>query len=143
MLLSQQVESYRYWDIVTQWASESGQAEHVVARALARAVLREGLRLQSVPPEWTRPGTFELKGSPLVGYVAQDGALPVFIRDSALKHLRNIVEAAARPNPEALAEEFITKQDFAAWLVQSHVDPPRFWFHEAPGDAGPTLPAPE
>src|SRR4051812_3116313 len=127
MLLSQQVESYRFWDIVTQWAAEKMQNEQVVARVIAKGVIRDGLRLQSVDPKWTSPGTFELRGAPLVGFVAREGALPVFLRASALKHLRGIVEAAATPDPRALFEEFITKQDFAAWIAHARLEPPRFW----------------
>lgn len=130
MLLSQQVESYRFWEVVTQWATEKLQHEHVVARALAKAVVRDGLRLQSVDPRWSSPGTFELRGAPLVGYVAKEGALPVFIRAKALAHLRSIVERAATPQPEALFEEFVTKQDFQAWLTHSQLPVPSFWFEK-------------
>ena len=128
MLLSQQVESYRFWEVVTQWAREKLQHEHVVARALAKAVVRDGLRLQSVDPRWSAPGTFELRGAPLVGYVTTEGALPIFIRAKALAHLRSIVERAATPQPEALFEEFLTKQDFQAWLTRSKLPLPSFWF---------------
>jgi len=128
MLLSQQVESYRFWDIVTQWAAEKLQHEQMVARVLAKGVIRDGLRVQSVDPRWTSPGTFELRGAPLVGFVAREGALPVFVRGAALKHLRSVVEAAATPDPQVLFEEFITKQDFAAWIAQARLEPPRFWF---------------
>ena len=127
MLLSQQVESYRFWDVVTLWAAEKLQHEHIVARLMAKGVVRDGLRLQSIDPRWTHPGTFELRGAPLVGYVAREGAMPVFIRASALKHLRSVVESAATPDPQALFEEFITRQDFAAWCRHAGIDAPRFW----------------
>lgn len=128
MLLSQQVESYRFWEVVTQWAAEKLQHEHVVARALAKAVLRDGLRLQSVDPRWMNAGTFELKGAPLVGYVAREGGLPIFLRATALSHIRGIVERAATPEREALHEEFVTKQDFQAWLARAELPLPAFWF---------------
>jgi hypothetical protein len=80
MNLGHHVESYRFWDIVTQWASESMQHEQIVARALAKGVVRDGLRLQSIDPKWVNKGTFELLGPPYVGYVAQDGNIPIFIR---------------------------------------------------------------
>ena len=131
MVLSQYVESYRFWEVVTQWAQERLQHEHVVARALARGVVRDGLRVQSVDPRWTNPGTFELRG-PIVGYVAREGVLPIFIRSSALNHLCAIVEHAAVPDPNLLFEEFITKQDFGAWLKHNEWMPPAFWF--APGE---------
>lgn len=139
MLLSQQVESYRFWEVVTQWAAEKLEHEHVVARALARAVLRDGLRVQSVDPRWTAPGTFELRGAPLVGYVGREGLLPVFIRASALAHLRGIVERAVVPDPQQLFEEFVTQQDFAAWLAHAGLPLPAFWFAPQHLPAGPAV----
>lgn len=128
MILSRHVESYRFWEVVAQWARERLQHEHVVARVLAKGVVREGLRVQSVDARWVTAGTFELRGAPLVGYVAREGDLPIFIRASALAHLRQVVERAAVPEPEALSEEFITKQDFQAWLAHSQIAEPSFWF---------------
>ena len=128
MNLGHHVESYRFWDIVTQWARETLQHEHLVARALAKGVVRDGLRVQSVDPKWTNKGTFELRGLPLVGYVAKDGLLPIFIRSSALQHLRDIVDNAATPDAQILFEEFVTKQDFHAWLTQVGIHPPSFWY---------------
>jgi hypothetical protein len=131
MSLSQHVESYRFWDIVSLWAEERQEHEQVVARALARGVVRDGLRMQSVDPRWMNPGTFELRGAPLVGYVAREGALPIFIRTSALGHLRSIVEKAATPDRQQLSEEFVTKQDFLAWLAYSQLPVASFWFGAA------------
>jgi hypothetical protein len=128
MDLGHQVESYRFWDVVTQWARETLQHDHIVARALAKGVVRDGLRVQSVDPKWTNKGTFELRGLPYVGYVAKDGCLPVFIRASALNHLVDVVEHAAIPDAQTLFEECLTKQDFAAWLKQVGINPPLFWF---------------
>lgn len=128
MQLSQQVESYRFWEVVMQWAEEKVQHPNVVARVLAKGVLRDGLRVQSVDAKWSRPGTFELRGAPLVGYVARQGDLPIFIRAAALAHLREIVERAATPEPQVLFEEFVTKQDFLAWLARSELPPPAFWY---------------
>lgn len=136
MLLSQHVESYRFWEVVTQWAQERLEHEHVVARALARAVVRDGLRVQSVDPRWLTPGTFELRGAPLVGYVAGEGMLPVIIRTSALSHLRAVVERAAPPQADLLFEEFMTKQDFHTWLTRSNVARPAFWFDRRDRDDG-------
>jgi len=70
-----------------------------------------------------------LRGLPFVGYVAKDGNLPIFIRSSALNHLREIVDNAATPDAQVLFEEFVTKQDFLTWLKQAGVNPPSFWFH--------------
>lgn len=122
------VESYRFWDIVTQWARETLQHELVMARAMAKGVMRDGLRLQSVDPNWLNEGTFALRGAPMVGYVAREGNLPIFIRASALRHLADVVERAATPDPDRLFEEFITRQDFRAWLEQQGLELPSFWF---------------
>lgn len=127
-MLSRHVESFRFWEVVTQWARERLEHELVVARVLAKGVVREGLRAQSVDPRWLNVGSFELRGAPLVGYVARGGDLPVFLRAPALSHLQAIVERAAVPQPELLADEFITRQDFHAWLVRTGVMPPSFWF---------------
>ena len=131
MDIGHQVESYRFWDIVTLWGREKLQHEHIMARALAKGVVRDGLRVQSVDPRWTNQGTFELRGAPFVGYVAREGCLPIFIRSSALRHLTDIVERAATPEPQTLFEEFISKQDFCTWLQQSTLQLPAFWFAEA------------
>jgi hypothetical protein len=128
MNLGHHVESYRFWDIVTQWARETLQHEHIVARVLAKGVVRDGLRVQSVDSKWANKGTFELRGLPFVGYVAKDGNLPIFIRSSALIHLREVVENAATPDAQVLFEEFVTKQDFLTWLTQAGVKAPSFWF---------------
>jgi hypothetical protein len=128
MNLGHHVDSYRFWDIVTQWARETLQHEHVVARAMAKGVVCDGLRVQSVDSKWANKGTFELRGLPFVGYVAKDGKLPIFIRSSALKHLRDIVEKAATPDPQLVFDEFVTKHDFLTWLTQIGVNPPSFWF---------------
>lgn len=131
MNLGHHVESFRFWDVVTQWARETLQHETIVAKVLAKGVVRDGLRLQSVDPKWTKPGSFEMRGAPFVGYVAQQGGLPIFIRATALAHLIDIMEKAATPDPQLLFEEFMTKQDFAAWLQKSGIGMPAFWFDVA------------
>ena len=98
MTLSQYVESYRFWEVVTQWARERLEHEHIVARVLAKGVLREGLRVNSVDPRWASVGTFELRGAPMLGYVARQGDLRIFIRTVALAHLTSIVEKAGPPS---------------------------------------------
>jgi hypothetical protein len=128
MELGQQVESYRFWDIVTQWGRETLQHEWIVARALAKGVLRDGLRMQSVDARWIDQGTFELRGEPLVGYIARKGGMPIFIRRTALKHLTDMVETAAEPDARLLHEEFVTRQDFHLWVKQQGLTPPAFWF---------------
>jgi hypothetical protein len=134
-MLSRHVESYKLWEVVTQWARERLEHEHIVARVIAKGVLREGLRVQSVDPRWLNVGAFELRGVPLVGYVARAGDLPVFLRATALSHLQSVVERGAVPEQTLLADEFITKQDFYAWLIRSHILPPSFWY-EVPAAFG-------
>jgi hypothetical protein len=128
MNLSRHVESYPFWEVARRWAGERGESAALVARAMARGVLKEGLRVQSVDTRWSQPGAFELRGTPLVGYVALEGVLPIFIRASALAHLRAVLERAAEPDPKALSEEFLTKQDLRAWLVQWDIPRPMFWY---------------
>jgi hypothetical protein len=125
------VESYRFWDVVSLWGRETLQHEVVVARALARGVVRDGLRMQSVDPKWQGSGTFDLQGASYVGYVAKQGALPIVIRASALKHMMAVVEKAANPDPLKLHEEFVAKQDFSAWLLSQGAGLPGFWFSGA------------
>lgn len=62
--------------------------------------------------------------------------LPIFIRSSALQHLRDVVDSAATPDAQILFEEFITKQDFHAWLTQAGLHPPSFWFEAGELQAG-------
>jgi hypothetical protein len=128
MTLSRHVESYPFWEVAVRWAAERNEDVTIAARAMAKGVLREGLRVQSVDARWSKPGTFDLRGVPLVGYVALEGVLPIFIRASALSHLRGVVERAQAPDPKALSEEFLTKQDFHAWLVQWDMPKPAFWY---------------
>ena len=54
--LSRLVETYKFWEIVTQWAKERLEHEDVVARALSRAVICEGLPLNGVDKRWV-PGS--------------------------------------------------------------------------------------
>src|ERR1700730_623198 len=65
-----QVESYKFWDVVTLWAKEQLEAEEVIARALAKAVIRDGLRLQSTDIRWAKGAALELRGEPFVGFYA-------------------------------------------------------------------------
>ena len=72
MTPSQMVESYKFWDVVTLWARERLEHEIVVARALARGVVVDGLRFQSVDPRWVKQDQ-SLSGYPYVGYVSTPG----------------------------------------------------------------------
>ncbi len=52
-----EIESFKFADIVKQWARERLVHDVIVGRELARGITREGLRFNSVDPKWTKPGT--------------------------------------------------------------------------------------
>lgn len=126
MHTEQHAASYSFWDLTVEWARESLQSESVVAQILARGVLRDGLGIGSVDPEQLAPDALELRGAPFVGYVAREGCLPIFIRAPAFRHLRDVAENAALPEPQLLAREFISRHDFRAWLHHRGIEPPMF-----------------
>jgi hypothetical protein len=67
------IESYKFWDIVTLWAKEQLESEEVVARALAKAIVRDGLRLQSTDIRWVKSKAMELKGAAVCGVLRGTG----------------------------------------------------------------------
>lgn len=128
--LSELVETYRFPDVVMLWARERLEHESIVASALARGVIRDGLRLQSVSAQWKNDSNkpIEFRGYPYVGYTAHpEGAMSV-LRSSALAHLFAVVERGEQPVLERLHEEFIDRNDFRNWLVAKELPLPRFWF---------------
>lgn len=130
LALSQRVESYRFWDVVCLWARERLEHEEIVARALARGVVCEGLKLQSVDTRWlgSPQQPVEFRGQPFVGYCAQ-AALPLCVlRATALDHLLAIVHRAEVPSRHKLSEEFFTREDFRQWCERSALPLPDFWF---------------
>lgn len=135
MSASQLVESYRFWDVVALWARELLEHEDVVARALARGIVRDGLLFMSVDPKWLKEGKAEVefRGYPYVGYCAKpDGQMSV-LRVEVLEHLLSIVERAEIPSRELLYELFVSRNDFANWLQATRQEQPHFWFcSEAP-----------
>jgi len=48
------VESLKFRDIVTRWAKEELASQEGTARALAKAVIRDGLRLNSTDLRWIK-----------------------------------------------------------------------------------------
>lgn len=60
-------ESYKFWDVVALWAKEQLESEEVVARALAKAVIRDGLRLQSTDIRWVKARAMEFEGTTIRG----------------------------------------------------------------------------
>jgi hypothetical protein len=91
-----QVESYKFWDIVTLWAKEQLEAEEVIARALAKAVIRDGLRLQSTDIRWAKGkgSVLELKEH-LLGVVRQ--ARRSGLRGTKVPSNRSIATKATGP----------------------------------------------
>ena len=128
MAARHQIESHKFWDIVTLWAKEQLESDEIVARALAKGVIRDGLRLQSTDARWTKGKAMELKGQPFVGFCAAPGAEVAVLRADALEHLLGVVRQAKRPSRALLKEEFVTKEDFERWLRSTKQPLPAFWF---------------
>lgn len=128
--LSQLIETYRFPDVVTLWARERLENEAIVVSALARAVICDGLRLQSIDERWANsPGkAIEFLGYPYVGYTARPNGAMSILRASALDHLFAIVERGKEPVLKKLHEEFIERSDFHDWLLSAGLPLPRFWF---------------
>jgi hypothetical protein len=122
----QLVECYKFWDIVTLYARERLEHDSIIARALARGVVVDGLRLQSVDARWLDAAR-SLTGYPLVGYSAK-GDAPVLLRAEALEHLLSVVRTAAEPQRDALDQEFVQRDDFGRWLKGIGQPLPAFWF---------------
>ena len=130
--LSQRVESYRFWDVVSLWARERLEHEDIVASALAAAVIRDGLRLQAVDARWLdgKPEV-DFRGYPYVGYRARPDSAMSILRATTLAHLLAIVEKAERPQRQSLGEEFIQREDFRQWAEAQGIRLPDFWFGNA------------
>jgi hypothetical protein len=130
MTMRREVESYKFWDIVTLWAREGLESEEIVARALAKGVVREGLRLNSTDLRWVKGkgSALALNGQPYVGFCAKRGGELCVIRAEALEHLLGVVTEARRPSRKALREEFILREDFRRWLRATKHALPAFWF---------------
>lgn len=135
--LSAFVESYRFWDIVTLWARERLEHEDIVASALARGVIRDGLRLQSVDPRWVKgdDAGLEFRGYPFIGFRASPDAPMCILRAEALEHLLAVVRAAERASRRRLAGEFVSRADFRIWANAQGIALPAFWFANDPAVA--------
>jgi hypothetical protein len=123
------VDSYRFWDVAALWARERGEDESITARALARGVIADGLRAESVDPRWL-VAEHPPAGYPYVGYCAVTTAPPVLLRVEALEHLLAVARRGILPSRELLAFEFIFRNDFQAWLRITGQPLPHFWFTE-------------
>jgi hypothetical protein len=123
----QAVESYKFGDIVKLWGRERLAHDVIVARELAKGIIQEGLRFQSINPKWVK-SSVEFRCYPYVGYVAREGDKPAIIRAETLEHLLRVLREAIDPDMRILGEEFVTKTDFRNWLVHTGRALPAFWF---------------
>ena len=130
MTTRHEVESYKFWDIVTLWAKEDLESEEIVARALAKGVVRDGLRLNSTDLRWIKgkASALALNGQPYVGFCARPGGELCVLLAEALEHILGVVREARRPSRKALREEFILREDFRRWLRGTRQALPAFWF---------------
>jgi hypothetical protein len=60
----------------------------------------------------------------------------VLLRADALEHLLSVVRIAAEPLRDALSEEFVSRQDFRAWLEATQHALPSFWFDQSDSASG-------
>jgi hypothetical protein len=121
------IESYKYLDISQLWARERLVHEVIVARELARGIVREGLRFQSVNPKFVKAQEV-FRGYPYVGYTARPGMKPIILKAESLEHLLAVAREATDPDFRVLSSEFVTKSDFRDWLVHTGRALPAFWF---------------
>lgn len=122
------VESHRFWDLAQLWARETQQHPLLIARALAKGVVRQGLRLYSHLPDHVVNDPSRSWGRHIVGYVGQAGEGPMVLRADALRHLKAVVERAVVPDANRLHEEYIVKTDLQTWLCGQGLALPAFWF---------------
>lgn len=123
----QLVETYKFWEIAAMWSTERLENELVIARALARGVIVDGLRFQSVDPRWLKSDK-SLTGHPYIGYAADPERPPILLRIDSLEHLLAIVRQAATPSRTVFSGDFVGRDDFRNWLVATGQALPSFWF---------------
>ena len=126
MALSNNVESYKFWNVVTLWARERLEHEDIAASALARGIIRDGLKFQSIDTRWGDKKEIEFKGDPFVGFAAKPGNAVMVLRADVLEHLLAIVRAAKKPSRKILKNEFVLKADFKEWIEDSGQTLPSF-----------------
>lgn len=130
MTIRHQVESFKFWDVATLWAKEQLEPEDIVARALAKGVIRDGLRLNSTDVRWIKgkASSLALNGQPYVGFCAKPGGELCVLRAEVLGHLLAVVREAKPASRKLLREEFIARDDFRRWLRSTKQPLPAFWF---------------
>jgi hypothetical protein len=123
----QLVETYKFWDVAALWAAERVENELVIARAMARGIIVDGLRFQSADARWLKANR-SLTGYPYVGFTADPDKAPVLFRAEALEHLLSVVRQGTVPSRDILSEEFVGREDFRAWLLATKQPLPSFWY---------------
>jgi len=123
----QLVETYKFWDVAALWASERVENELVIARAMARGIIVDGLRFQSADARWLKANR-SLTGYPYVGFAADPDKPPVLLRAEALEHLLSVVRQGTVPSRDVLTEEFVHREDFWKWLAATRQPLPSFWY---------------
>ena len=128
--LNHPVEAYAFCELVRLWSTELDEPEAKIGATLAQGVLYEGLVMQSLETQTLDLdlGMLEFRGAPFVGYRASPESPLLVVRSGALRHLVGIARDVSAPSPEQLAEEYINRADFRAWLVITGRALPRFWF---------------
>ena len=121
------VETYKFWDVAALWATERVENELVIARAMAKGIIVDGLRFQSVDARWFKANR-SLTGYPYVGFTADPDKSPVLLRAEALEHLLSVVRQGTVPSRDVLTEEFVHREDFRSWLAATKQPLPSFWY---------------
>ncbi|MCP5144740.1 MAG: hypothetical protein H6978_07940 [Gammaproteobacteria bacterium] len=121
------VDSLKFADVVRHWGRERLVHEVLVAQELARGIIRDGLRFQSVDPKWEKSTTV-FRGEPLVGYSARQDLPPVMLRAKVLEHLFAVVDANVEPELGRFTQEFVTRTAFRQWLIHTGRPLPAFWY---------------
>ena len=127
MDINTQIESYKFWDIVKLWGRESLEHDVVIARKLAKGVVKNGLRFQSTNPKWLNSNE-ELLSYPFIGYTVISTEGPIIIKAEVLAHLINVAEEKSDPSKLVLKDEIVLKNDFKKWLVRTGQSFPKFWY---------------
>lgn len=120
------IDSYKFWDIVSLWGREELEHDVLVSRKLAVGIIKEGLRFQSIDPNWLKPSE-ELLSYPYVGYSSLKGEPPIIIKAEVLEHLLAIATKKIDASKQILTDEAVKKVDFKAWLIRTGQAFPDFW----------------
>lgn len=110
MDIKTQVESYKFWDVVSLWGRETLEHDVIVARKLAKGVIKTGLRFQSANPKWLKSNE-ELLSYPYIGYTSIPKEGPIIIKAEVLAHLINVAEEKVDPSEQILKDEVVLKND--------------------------------